>query len=115
MFDKLEINKGMIFENIVAQMLAASGHKLYFYSNYHRTDSSSRMEIDFLIAKSLINNRHNISPIEVKSGKNYTLSSLRKFMVKYAEQTHTPYLIHANDLKVENGIVYLPVYMASML
>ena len=115
LFDKLEINKGMIFENIVAQMLAAGGHKLYFYSNYNRTDSSSRMEIDFLIAKSLINNRHNISPIEVKSGKNYTLSSLNKFISKYAEQTHTPYLIHADDLKVENGIVYLRVYMTSML
>ena len=51
LFDKLEVNKGMIVENIVAQMLAASGHKLYFYSNPSRDDKDARMEIDFLIAK----------------------------------------------------------------
>ena len=115
LFDKLEVNKGMIVENIVAQMLAASGHKLYFYSNSSREDSSSRMEIDFLIAKSKISNRHNISPIEVKSSKNYTLSSLRKFINKYAEQLHIPYVLHTGDLKSEEGIVYLPLYMTPLL
>ena len=82
LFDKLEFNKGMLIENIVAQMLTASGHKLYFYSNPSEKEAESRMEIDFLIAKSKISNRHNISPIEVKSGKNYTLTSLRKFIKK---------------------------------
>ncbi len=115
LFDKLEVNKGMIVENIVAQMLAASGHKLYFYSNSSRDDSSSRMEIDFLIAKSKISNRHNISPIEVKSSKNYTLSSLRKFINKYAEQLHIPYVLHTGDLKSEEGITYLPLYMTPLL
>jgi predicted AAA+ superfamily ATPase len=69
LFGKLEVNKGMIIENIVAQMLVASGHKLYFYSNPSRNDRGSRMEIDFLIAKSKISDRHNISPIEVKSSE----------------------------------------------
>ena len=115
LFDKLEVNKGMIVENIVAQMLAASGHKLYFYSNPSRDDKDARMEINFLIAKSKISNRHNISPIEVKSGKNYTLTSLRKFMERYAEQTGTPYVLHTSDLKEEDGIVYLPLYMAPLL
>ena len=45
LFDKLEVNKGMIMENIVAQMLVASGHKLYFYSNPSRDDKEARMEI----------------------------------------------------------------------
>ena len=115
LFDKLEVNKGMIMENIAAQMLAASGHRLYFYSNPDRNDADSRMEIDFLLAKSKISNRHNISPIEVKSGKNYTLSSLRKFMKKYHEQLDTPYVIHTLDLKEEEGVVYLPVYMTPLL
>lgn len=115
LFDKLEVNKGMIMENIVAQMLAASGHRLYFYSNPDRNDADSRMEIDFLLAKSKISSRHNISPIEVKSGKNYTLSSLRKFMKKYQEQLYTPYVIHTLDLKEEEGVVYLPVYMTPLL
>lgn len=115
LFDKLEVNKGMIVENIVAQMLVASGHKLYFYSNSSRDDSESRMEIDFLIAKSKISNRHNISPIEVKSSKNYTLSSLRKFIKKYAEQTYIPYVLHTSDFKEEEGITYLPLYMTPLL
>lgn len=115
LFDKLEVNKGMIIENIVAQMLAASGHKLYFFSSPSRDDKDSRMEIDFLISKSRISSRHNISPLEVKSSKNYTLSSLRKFVVKYGEQLHTPYVIHTGDWKEENGIVYLPVYMTLLL
>lgn len=115
LFDKLEVNKGFIMENIVAQMLAASGHKLYFYYNASRSDASSRMEIDFLIAKSKISNRHNISPIEVKSSKNYTISSLQKFKAKYDEQLHVPYVLHTGDLKEEDGILYLPVYMTMLL
>ena len=115
LFDKLEVNKGMLVENIVAQMLTAGGHKLYFYSNPSRNDSESRMEIDFLIAKSKANSRHNISPIEVKSGRNYTLTSLRKFMKKYAEQVDVPYVLHTKDLKVEEGIVFLPLYMTPLL
>lgn len=115
LFDKLEVNQGMIVENVVAQMLAASGHKLYFYSNSSRDDADQRMEIDFLIAKSKISSRHNISPIEVKSGKNYTLTSLRKFKEKYKEQLHIPYLLHTGDLKEEEGIAYLPLYMTPLL
>lgn len=115
LFDKLEVNKGMIVENIVAQMLAASGHKLYFYSNSSREDKEERMEIDFLIAKSKIGNRHNISPIEVKSSKNYTLTSLRKFIKKFYEQTATPYVLHTGDVKEEDGIVFLPLYMTPLL
>jgi len=115
LFDKLEVNLGMITENIVAQMLVSSGHKLFFYSNASRTDAASRMEIDFLVSKSNISNRHNISPIEVKSGKNYTVKSLNKFKDKFAEQTHIPYVLHVGDFKEENGIVYLPLYMTMLL
>ena len=115
LFGKLEVNEGMIMENIVAQMLSASGHKLYFYSNSSRDDKDARMEIDFLISKSKISNRHNISPIEVKSSKNYTLTSLRKFMKRYSEQLNEAYVLHMNDLKIEDGIIYLPLYMTPLL
>ena len=115
MLDKLEVNMGMIIENAVAQMLVSSGHKLYFYANASREDSRDRMEIDFLIAKNKITNRHNISPIEVKSSKNYTLSSLKKFMDKYGEYTYIPYVLHTSDYKEEDGIVYLPIYMTPFL
>lgn len=115
LFDKLEVNKGMIVENIVAQMLTAGGHKLYFYARASRDDASSRMEIDFLIAKSKISSRHNISAIEVKSGKNYTLSSMKKFITKYREQLNIPYVLHTSDLMEKEGIFYLPLYMTPLL
>lgn len=115
LLDKLEVNMGMVIENVVAQMLVSSGHRLYFYANASRDDADSRMEIDFLISKNKISNRHNISPIEVKSGKNYTLTSLRKFKAKYAEQLHDAYVLHTNNLKIEDKIIYLPLYMTALL
>ena len=105
----------MIVENIVAQMLVASGHKLFFYSNSSRDNSNDRMEIDFLISKFTVTNRHNISPIEVKSSKNYTLVSRNKFINKYESQLNVAYVIHTGDLKVTDEIVYLPIYMTSLL
>ena len=115
MFDKLEVNEGMLVENIVAQMLRATGHKLYFFSNSSRTSAEDRMEIDFLIAKPITTSRHNISPIEVKSGQRYTLNSLRKCIAKYGSQLSTPYVLHDKDMKIEDGIVYLPLYMTPLL
>ena len=115
MFDKLEVNEGMLVENIVAQMLRAAGHKLYFFSNSSRTSVEDRMEIDFLIAKPVTTSRHNISPIEVKSGQRYTLNSLRKCIAKYGSQLSTPYVLHDKDVKIEDGIVYLPIYMTPLL
>ena len=115
LLDKLEMNSGMIVENIVAQMLRTAGHKLFFYSNASMTDKDSRMEIDFLIAKSKITTRHNISPIEVKSSARYTLTSLRKCIAKYGSYLSTAYVIHPADLKEEDNIVFLPLYMCPLL
>lgn len=115
MFQKLEINEGMLIENIVAQMLAASGHKLFFFSKYDEINAENRMEIDFLIQKPSITNRHNISPLEVKSTNRYTTTSLMKFRQKYTQFLATPYVLHTADLKEADGIVYLPVYMAGLL
>lgn len=115
MFDKLEFNEGMLMENIVAQMLRAAGHKLYFFSNYSKEDAEKRMEIDFLIRKDATTSRHNVSPIDVKSGKNYTLSSLEKFRKKYSSMLHKAYILHTSDLKTEEGVTYLPLYMTPFL
>lgn len=115
LFDTLEVNEGMLTENIVAQMLQASGHRLYFYSNGGAEDAADRMEIDFLIAKERTTSRHNISPIEVKSGNNYRLTSLKKCIAKYGPALATPYVLHEKDLKEEAGILYLPLYMAPLL
>ena len=113
--NKLEINEGMLVENVVAQMLTAAGHKLYFYSNSSREDADERMEIDFLISKGKITSRHNISPIEVKSSSRYTLNSLRKCVAKFGNNLATPYVLHGADLQEKDGIVYLPLYMTELL
>ena len=113
--DKLEFNSGMIIENIVAQALRTSGHKLYFYSNSSIDNKDDRMEIDFLIRKSKVTSRHNIVPIEVKSNQRYTLSSLKKCIEKYGSYITSPCVVHTADLKEENGILYLPLYMAGLL
>lgn len=107
--------EGVLIDNSVAQILKASGYKLYFYSSYSKTDSLSRMEIDFLITRKRSGNKHSISAIEVKTGKNYTLSSINKFKVRYGELIESTYIIHENDYKAENGIIYLPAYMAALL
>ena len=115
LLDKLEMNSGMIIENIVAQMLRTAGHKLFFYSNSSMTDRDSRMEIDFLIGKGKITARHNISPIEVKSSARYTLTSLKKCIAKYGSYLSTAYVIHPADLKEDDNIIYLPLYMCPLL
>ena len=114
LLEKLEVNEGMFMENMVAQMLTSSGHNLYFFSNSSE-NAEDRMEIDFLLQKDKVTSRHNIRPIEVKSGKNYTLSSLNKAMRKFSEHLTTPTVIHTSDLKIKDNITYLPIYMTPLL
>lgn len=115
LFDKLSFNEGMIIENIVAQSLTSSGRKLYFFSKYSDNNSKEVMEIDFLISKNTITSKHNIIPIEVKSGDRYTYSSLNKLKEKYKDYIDKPIIIHTKDLKVNNDILYIPIYMTTLL
>lgn len=115
MFDKLEIDEGMLVENIVAQMLKTAGNELFFYSNYDKEDAENRMQVDFLIQKEAVTSRHNISPIEVKSGTGYTLTSIKKCIKKYGQYLSTPYVLHTKDVEMKDGIVYLPLYMTPLL
>ena len=115
LFDKLSFNEGMILENIVAQMLVSSGRKLYFFSRNEREDSSETMEVDFLISADKITSRHNIIPIEVKSGDRYTFTSLKKLKNKYNDYLDKSIIIHTKDLKEDNDIIYIPIYMTALL
>ena len=95
-------------------MLAARGNKLFFYSKSSEV-TDDRMEIDFLLQKDIVTNRHNIRPIEVKSGRNYTLTSITKCMNKFGNYMTSPTVLHAADYKVVDGITYLPLYMTPLL
>ena len=102
-------------ENIVGQMLTALGCKLFFYSNASRENKDDRMEIDFLIAKSKITSRHNISPIEVKSSSRFTTVSLEKCLKKYSSHLAQAYIIHTGDVERVGDYLYLPLYIVPCL
>ena len=108
LMDKLEVNAGMLIENIVAQMLVAAGHKLYFYSNTDKEDANNRMEIDFLIRKDTVTSRHNIIPIEAKSSSGYTITSLQKCVRKFSGFVISPTVVHASDCRIDGDIIGVP-------
>ena len=112
---KLEINAGMIYENLVAQMLRTAGHQLYFYSTSGERNHADRMEVDFLIARSLLQRRHNISPVEVKSAGEYETKSLEKFARKFGSYIGDEYILHPKDVSRDGNRHLLPLYMASLI
>ena len=110
LFDNLNINEGMLMENIVAQTLRFNGHKLYFYSRSDTKHRENHMEIDFLISEG-----KKIWPIEVKSSKYQTHSSLDKFIAKFMGRYSQPYILYTKDLNMKDGILHLPLYMTMFL
>lgn len=110
LFDKLDINEGMVMENVVAQMLRCNGHRLYFYSRSDATNRANHMEIDFLVTKG-----KKISPIEVKSANYRSHSSLDKFRKKFSADLGTPYILYTKDVMQKDGVWHLPLYMAMFL
>lgn len=110
LFDRLDVNEGMIMENIVAQTLRRTGHKLYFYSRSDSRNRINHMEIDFLITE-----EKKISPIEVKSGNYRSHASLDKFRKKFSSKVGTPYIFYPKDVMKKDGIWHLPLYMAMFL
>lgn len=111
---RLSMNEGMLYENVIAQMLTANGHKLYFYTHYNDEKHRNDIEIDFLLS----NNsklKYKIYPVEVKSGAKYTTTSLTRFKEKFRNRIGECYIIHPRNLMVKDGIVCIPPYMAMLL
>lgn len=114
MSDRLSINGGMLYENVIAQMLIANGHKLYFYTHYNEEKHRNDIEIDFLLS----NNskvKYKLLPIEVKSGKRYAITSLERFKEKYKSRIEDCYVIHPKNLVLKGDIICIPPYMTGML
>lgn len=106
--DKLEANLGYVYENLMAQMLTASGNKLFYYT--FPKDEKHHYEIDFLLSRG-----NKICPIEVKSSGYKTHASLDAFSKKFSNRIKNKYLIYTKDLVQEQDILYLPFYMVPML
>ena len=107
--DKLNTNLGYLYENVVAQMLRASGNEL-FYHTWPTESGKRNYEIDFLLAR-----KNKVCPIEVKSSGYSTHASLDAFFKKYPDRILDQYLVYSKDIKRENGVQYLPFYMTMFL
>lgn len=107
--DKLSTNLGYVYENVIAQMLRATGKNL-FYHTIPYAEGKKYYEIDFVIP-----DKHKISPIEVKSSGYKAHKSLDEFCSKFSDRIMNRYLIYTKDYKRENGIEYVPVYMTMFL
>jgi len=107
--DKLSADLGYVYENLVAQMLRANGHELYYYTWPSET-SNHLYEVDFLLS-----NGTKIEPIEVKSSGYKTHRSLDLFCEKFSSRVNKRYMIYTKDLRKEGNIIYLPVYMTMFL
>ena len=106
--DVRSINLGTVYESVVAQELKAHGHTLYYY------DNKQNGEVDFMIDdfRSL-----SVLPIEIKSGKDYSVHSALSHFVSNEEYTVNQgfVLYQEREFKAKGRILYVPVYFSMFL
>ncbi len=107
--DKLSADLGYVYENVIAQMLKAAGPELYYYT-FPTESGKHNYEVDFLIAET-----DKVSPIEVKSSGYKAHASLDAFCRKFSARIKNKYLIYTKDMRKEEDMLYLPVYMTMFL
>lgn len=106
--DKLDVNLGYVYENVVAQTLASTGNNLFYYT--FPKDDKHNYEIDFLLSRG-----NKLVPIEVKSSGYKSHKSLDMFCEKFSSRVGERYLIYTKDYVRDGKTVYLPVYMAGLM
>lgn len=107
--DKLSSDLGYVYENVVAQMLRASGNRL-FYHTWPTESGKHNYEIDFLLSRG-----NKICPVEVKSSGYKSHTSLDEFCKKFSDRIGSRYLIYTKDLKKDGEVSLVPVYMTPFL
>lgn len=111
--DKLSADLGYLYENVVAQLLRAAGHTLFYHTFSEQSSENMRgrrYEIDFLVSR-----QGKICPIEVKSSGYKSHKSLDEFQRKYSSRINQRYLLYTKDLRKDGDLICLPVYMAGLL
>ena len=111
---KLGLNEGMLYENAIAQMLTANGHRLFFYTQYNEETRHNDIEIDFIISNNS-KTKYKMYPIEVKSSARYSTKSLLKFKEKFKSRIGGCYIIHPRNLMEKDDILCIPPYMTICL
>ena len=107
--DKLSVNLGYLYENVVAQMLTAKGDELFYYTFLNEV-SRKNYEIDFLLSR-----KNKICPIEIKSSGYRTHASLDQFSSRYSSRILEKYLVYTKDFQKDQDVLMLPVYMVPFL
>ena len=107
--DKLSADLGYVYENMVAQMLVASGNRLFYHTMSSET-SNHYYEVDFILSRA-----NKVCPIEVKSSGYNTHRSLDVFCKKYSDRVRQRYLVYTKDLRIEEQTLLLPVFMTGLL
>ena len=107
--DKLSVNLGYLYENVVAQILKANGNSLFYYT-FLDEKSRHNFEIDFLLAR-----KNKVCPIEIKSSGYKTHASLDAFSEKYSSRILNKYLVYTKDLGKDKDVFSIPVYMTMFL
>ena len=107
--DKLSANLGYVYENLVAQMLVATGNEL-FYHSWPTPDGKHNYEIDFLLSRS-----NKLCPLEVKSSGYKAHASLDAFQEKFSARILHRYLIYTKDLAKVQDVLMLPVFMVGLI
>lgn len=107
--DKLSTNLGYVYENVIAQMLRASGKEIYYHT-IPFAEGKKYYEVDFVVSDG-----HKVSPIEVKSSGYRTHASLDAFCRKYSDRIQNKYLVYTKDLQRVEDMNYVPVYMTMFL
>mgnify|MGYP003290412469 FL=1 len=103
LWDERSVNLGSVYESVVAQELHAHGYPLHYY------DNKQRGEVDFLIDDY---DNLTVLPIEVKSGKDYTVHSALDKFVSTADYHIKKAVVLCNEREVreKGGIIYQPIY-----
>ena len=107
--DKLSANLGYVYENIVAQMLTATGSKL-FYHTWPTESGKHNYEVDFILSRGA-----KIWPLEVKSSGYKTHASLDVFCGKFSERVGERFLVYTKDLRKDGPTTLLPVMMTMLI
>ena len=101
----MDANLGYLYENAAAQMIVASGNRL-FYHTWKKNDTVHFYEVDFLIASNA-----KIVPMEIKSSNINTHKSISTFCEKYSNKVYRQYLFSQKDVGHKEQLIYKPIYM----
>ena len=107
--DKLPANLGYLYENLVAQMIAASGRELYYHT-WEKAGSTHYYEVDFLISQG-----SKINVFEIKSSGTGKHESINQFYKKFSKNLNKMYLLSQKDVAKEENLLMKPFYLMPFL